>query len=1337
LNQIQGGLILKTTKVLIALLMVTTGLFALVTDVPTTTGLPPANGNWIVSVAETVTGGSYNVTNGNLIIQKGGTLTLDGTTVLINDTNGQGGMQYFVEIQNGGALIMKNGALIRSSMNGSNWYYFYIRQGAKATIAYSNISDVGGPAGWNWNQLGIYIQSSDVTIDHTDITRGGTGIIIDQCNPTISNDTIYKNDGYGIDISAGSPYIYKNNISDNGRNWFWWQQAHGINIWNSNPRIDYNLIKNNGWGNSHGWGIYAQVSNLTIRNNTITKNAAGGMWLRNHANGILADNSIIDNSDIGIWIEAVSDPMVLNNKVHTLGWHSLQVDGVSSPYVSGNQFNSTNDIGIHVDGPSTLTMVKNDLKVWSSNANNYDGIDVNDNAVAYIKNNTIYVARGNGMNYWNWAKGTVAGNTVTVTQGSGINIWNWAEVTVSSNNVNSSNDALDVWDFSKVRASDNVLVSRNSRGINTGWWTEFHTSGGSVTSRNEGVTIGPNTVATVDDTVIAATNDNGVEVTGRTTVSMSRDTISSKNVGGLYVTDSVVDIVNSSITAGGPDIRLGNSAQASPGLIRTLNTTFNESDTVFDNDNSRLNVSWYAEKIWAEWQNSQRVPNASLAITNIHNKVVFNGTLDANGEIDWLPVQEYSQVRTLRDDFTRHNFSASKNGVSSFAGATVNTNVNIRIILQDLVNDPVIDITHPVDNGIYNISLIEVNGTAYDPESGIHKVTVWPQGSVQKTAFGTEKWDAWVNLTDGKWTIMVNATNFAGVIKREQVSITVDTVPPILIVDYPHATELVNTTNIAFKGKTEPGANVTVNGVIATVDAKGNFSCNITLPEGVNTVVVASHDKAMNFNISKPIVTVDLTPPAIKVFAPVDGLITIDSTVMAAGSAEPGATVSVNGTSIPHVGEPFSAIVPLKEGNNRLVFLAKDPAGNRNVTVRNVIYDPTPPEVSVNNPPGTFLTNSTTINISGTAKDLTLFRVTVNGVNVTTDGVGNYSLIVTLKEGLNVIEVVGYDKAGHTTTVQRAITLDTVPPPLDIVQPVNGLVTNQPTIHVIGTTEVGAKVTVDGANAVVGTDGKFDYAKTLKEGVNAVRIVAKDPAGNPAPVTRSVTLDTQPPVLKVSTPTKGKSVSEVELEVKGSVTDNLAVAKVTVNGKEVKVTNGKFSTTLLLPRGDTKIVVVATDTAGNAVTQEIKVSRGPMTMAEGGLLALALILLVVGIILGLMLAKRKAHVASPKGEGMEGRSRFHDEETDTEAGEKDEAEAEAKKAVAPPAVRPRTVKVSTTGPQVKPEDKVAPGPITEKPKVEEPPKPPEAPKKPEGQEADKAATSEKKDIEDIMKKLKT
>ena len=51
-------------------------------------------------------------------------------------------------------------------------------------------------------------------------------------------------------------------------------------------------------------------------------------------------------------------------------------------------------------------------------------------------------------------------------------------------------------------------------------------------------------------------------------------------------------------------------------------------------------------------------------------------------------------------------------------------------------------------------------------------------------------------------------------------------------------------------------------------------------------------------------------------------------------------------------------------------------------------------------------------------------------------------------------------------------------------------------------------------SVTVGTDGSFSKALTLVAGVNTITVVATDSAGKSTTVTRTVTLDTTPPVIK-------------------------------------------------------------------------------------------------------------------------------------------------------------------------------------------------------------------------------
>jgi len=68
------------------------------------------------------------------------------------------------------------------------------------------------------------------------------------------------------------------------------------------------------------------------------------------------------------------------------------------------------------------------------------------------------------------------------------------------------------------------------------------------------------------------------------------------------------------------------------------------------------------------------------------------------------------------------------------------------------------------------------------------------------------------------------------------------TTPLPLEVTQPEDESIVNTSEIVVKGETTPDAVVTVNEVVADVDAEGKFSATITLEEGPNTIEVIASD---------------------------------------------------------------------------------------------------------------------------------------------------------------------------------------------------------------------------------------------------------------------------------------------------------------------------------------------------------------------------------------------------------------------------------------------------------------------------------------------------------------
>ena len=120
-------------------------------------------------------------------------------------------------------------------------------------------------------------------------------------------------------------------------------------------------------------------------------------------------------------------------------------------------------------------------------------------------------------------------------------------------------------------------------------------------------------------------------------------------------------------------------------------------------------------------------------------------------------------------------------------------------------------------------------------------------------------------------------------------------------------------------------------------------------------------------------------------------------------------------------------------------------------------------------------------------------------VSYKVDGVDK-SKTFDLVEGPNTLTITETDLADNTTTVTRQVTLDTIPPVIDIISHANNSVSNTADIVVTYTIDSGAQQTKD-----VHLDNK---------GINNVIVTAIDAAGNVGSKSINIILDTNhPPVL--------------------------------------------------------------------------------------------------------------------------------------------------------------------------------------------------------------------------------
>lgn len=131
----------------------------------------------------------------------------------------------------------------------------------------------------------------------------------------------------------------------------------------------------------------------------------------------------------------------------------------------------------------------------------------------------------------------------------------------------------------------------------------------------------------------------------------------------------------------------------------------------------------------------------------------------------------------------------------------------------------------------------------------------------------------------------------------------------------------------------------------------------------------------------------------------------------------------------------------------------------------------------------------------------------------------SYKVPTSLSNGSHSFSLKVSDHDGNAATeVVTSFTVDTVPPALTISSPADGLITNDETLTVSGTTNDATStpvtVTVNGTPVTVQTNGSFSTTITLKSGSNTITVVATDAAGLKTTITRTVTLDTGAPVFQ-------------------------------------------------------------------------------------------------------------------------------------------------------------------------------------------------------------------------------
>lgn len=360
-----------------------------------------------------------------------------------------------------------------------------------------------------------------------------------------------------------------------------------------------------------------------------------------------------------------------------------------------------------------------------------------------------------------------------------------------------------------------------------------------------------------------------------------------------------------------------------------------------------------------------------------------------------------------------------------------------------------------------------------------------------------------VPLFEGRNYLRVRAIDVAGNVNSTLLMVTCDTTPPELVVTSPADGSWTIKRTVLVEGSTAIGATVRVNGH-EDVAPSGTFSCELDLAEGPFSIDVWSRDGAGNTAEAHATVLVDWTPPRLEVLSPEAATTYVTqgrADIMGEVYDRNPVAVTVNGLEVACSSGRFLEALVLTEGVHDYEVVARDAAGNTASLDLTIVMDATPPEADYELIPvdGRF------VEVGGrTLSSTPQVRLVIKASEVVIVQLGDrtlgpsrsFSLEISLAEGENAVLAITRDMAGNAAAqLSEVIVVDTVTPPLEVTEPRPGLTTLEGSLRVVGTTEAGLAVTVNGVAQRAGADGRFEAYIPLVEGPNSIVVTVTDGVG--------------------------------------------------------------------------------------------------------------------------------------------------------------------------------------------------------------------------------------------------
>lgn len=249
-----------------------------------------------------------------------------------------------------------------------------------------------------------------------------------------------------------------------------------------------------------------------------------------------------------------------------------------------------------------------------------------------------------------------------------------------------------------------------------------------------------------------------------------------------------------------------------------------------------------------------------------------------------------------------------------------------------------VTVTSPAPNTMFNRPTQTIRGVVQPPN------VVVSVGGQSATVDSAGNFSATVNLIEGQSSLTIVARASDGRTGQVAVPLTLDTMPPRLIVQSPRDGLVLYEPTVTVLGTSEPQVQLSVQGNNVTVGADGSFQVPVVLIPGDNQVGLKATDRAGNVTQIVRKVKYDPVKLFLTVSFPSENYVTHKPKVEVIGVTKAEIVVRVNQKQIfVDPAGAFKHVVPLQEGKNRILIEAVAPSGEKLQVTRTVTYTDIPP----------------------------------------------------------------------------------------------------------------------------------------------------------------------------------------------------------------------------------------------------------------------------------------------------------------------------------------------------------------------------------------------------------